>query len=108
MMSKEKTQNNTIKVGHKFLNLHIKFVSLVVVGQKKQTHYLVQSPINQILKILMFIHRKQNINFSYVKTSYEMYVNESKAFFVYLIGMKNFYKLIDECKTKNIKSYLIT
>ena len=41
MMSKEKTQNNTIKVGHKFLTLLIKFVSLVVVGQKKQTHYLV-------------------------------------------------------------------
>ena len=54
---------------------------------------------------------KQNINFSYikVKTSYEMYVNESKAFFEYLIGMKNFYKPIDEwCKTENIKSYLIT
>ena len=53
---------------------------------------------------------KQNIDFSYinVKTSYEMYVNESKVFFVYLIGMKNFYKLIDECKTENIKSYLIT
>ena len=59
--------------------------------------------------MLMFIHMKQNINFSYinVKTSYEMYVNESKAFFVYLIGMKNFYKLIDECKTENIKSYLL-
>ena len=53
---------------------------------------------------------KQNIDFSYinVKTSYEMYVNESKVFFVYLIGMKIFYKLIDECKTENIKSYLIT
>ena len=53
---------------------------------------------------------KQNINFSNinVKTSYEMYVNESEAFFEYLIGMKNFYKLIDECKTENIKSYLIT
>ena len=38
MMSKEKKQNNTIKVGHKFLTLHIKFVLLVVVGQKKQTH----------------------------------------------------------------------
>ena len=58
----------------------------------------------------MFIHMKQNINFSYinVKMSYEMYVNESKAFFEYLIGMKNFYKPIDECKTENIKSYLIT
>ena len=43
-----------------------------------------------------------------MKTSYEINVNESKAFFVYLIGMKNFYKLIDECKTENIKSYLIT
>ena len=41
MMSKEKTQNNTIKVGHKFLTLHIKFAPLVVVGQKKETHYLV-------------------------------------------------------------------
>ena len=52
---------------------------------------------------------KQNINFSYinVKTSYEMYVNESKVFFEYLIGMKNFYKPIDECKTENINSYLI-
>ena len=53
---------------------------------------------------------KQNINFSYinVKTNYEMCVNESKAFFEYLIGMKNFYKPIDECQTENIKSYLIT
>ena len=41
MISKEKTQNNTIKIGHKFLTLHIKFVLLVVVGQKKQTNYLV-------------------------------------------------------------------
>ena len=58
----------------------------------------------------MFLHMKQNINFSYinVKASFEMHVNESKAFFEYLIGMKNFYKPIDECKTENIKSYLIT
>ena len=41
MISKEKTQNNTFKVGHKFLTPHNKFVLLVVVGQKKQTHYLV-------------------------------------------------------------------
>ena len=59
-----------------------------------------------ILKILM----KQNFMFSYinVKTSYKMYLNESKSFFEYLIGMRNFYKPIDECKTENIKSYLIT
>ena len=43
-----------------------------------------------------------------MKTSYEIYVNESKAFFEYLIGMKNFYKPIDQSKTENIKSYLIT
>ena len=43
-----------------------------------------------------------------MKTSYEMYVNESKAFLEYLIGIKNFYKPIDECKTENIKPYLIT
>ena len=41
MMSKEKTQNNTIKVSHKFLTLHIKFMLLVVMGKKTQTHYLV-------------------------------------------------------------------
>ena len=53
---------------------------------------------------------KQNIKFSYinVKTSYEMCLIESKTFFEYLIGMRNFYKPIDECKTENIKSYLIT
>ena len=47
---------------------------------------------------------KQNIKFSYinVKTSYEMHLNESKTFFEYLSGMRNFYKPIDECKTKNI------
>ena len=43
-----------------------------------------------------------------MKTSYEICVNESKAFFAYLIGMKKFYKLIDKCKTEYIKSYLIT
>ena len=59
---------------------------------------------------ILKIHMKQNIKFSYinVKTSYEMYLIESKTFFEYLIGMRNFYKPIDECKTKNIKSYLIT
>ena len=59
---------------------------------------------------ILKIHMKQNIMFSYinVKTSYKMYLNESKSFFEYLIGMRNFYKPIDECKTENIKSYLIT
>ena len=53
---------------------------------------------------------KQNIKFSYinVKTSYEIYLIESKTFFECLISMRNFYKPIDECKTENIKSYLIT
>ena len=59
---------------------------------------------------ILKIHMKQNFMFSYinVKTSYKMYLNESKSFFEYLIGMRNFYKPIDECKTENIKSYLIT
>ena len=59
---------------------------------------------------ILKIHMKQNIMFSYinVKASYEMYLNKSKTFFEYFSGMRNLYKPIDECKTKNIKSYLIT
>ena len=40
-MKNEKTQDNTIKGGHNFLTLHIKYVLLVVVSKEQQMPYLV-------------------------------------------------------------------